>query len=142
MKRYDLRMNLLKCAFGVSMGKFLGFIVHENGIEIDPKKVEAISRIEESACKKDMQSLLGKVNYLHRFISNLAGRVESLLSWVRLKHKENFVWGQSRSRPLKKQRISSFPTGIMGTSGLKAIQGIHCGAGESCRGGADAGGWR
>jgi hypothetical protein len=31
-------MNPLKCAFGVSVGKFLGFIVHEKGIEIDPKK--------------------------------------------------------------------------------------------------------
>jgi hypothetical protein len=97
-------MNPLKCAFGVSTGKFLGFIVHENGIEIDPKKVEAISRIEEPTCKKDVQSLLGKVNYLHRFISNLAGRVESLLLWVRLKHEANFVWGQSRSRPLKKTK--------------------------------------
>jgi hypothetical protein len=31
-------MNPLKCAFGVSAGKFLGFIIHEHGIEVDPKK--------------------------------------------------------------------------------------------------------
>jgi hypothetical protein len=36
MRRYKLKMNPLKCAFGVSAGKFLGFIVHEKGIEIDP----------------------------------------------------------------------------------------------------------
>ena len=29
MHRYDLKMNPLKCAFGVSAGKFLGFIIHE-----------------------------------------------------------------------------------------------------------------
>ena len=34
-------MNPLKCAFGVSAGKFLGFIIHEKGIEIDPKRIEA-----------------------------------------------------------------------------------------------------
>jgi hypothetical protein len=34
-------MNPLKCAFGVSARKFLGFIIHEKGIEIDPKKIEA-----------------------------------------------------------------------------------------------------
>src|SRR3954462_5907502 len=39
MKRYGLKMNPLKCAFGVSAGKFLGFIIHEDGIEIDPKKI-------------------------------------------------------------------------------------------------------
>jgi hypothetical protein len=37
MRRYGLNMNPLKCAFGVSAGKFLGFIVHEKGVEIDPK---------------------------------------------------------------------------------------------------------
>ena len=57
-------MNPLKCAFGVSAGKFLGFIIHENGIEIDPKKVEAIRNLEEPTCKRDVQKLLGKINYL------------------------------------------------------------------------------
>jgi hypothetical protein len=41
MCRYKLKMNPLKCAFGVSARKFLGFIIHEKGIEIDPKKIEA-----------------------------------------------------------------------------------------------------
>jgi hypothetical protein len=39
MHQYGLKMNPLKCAFGVSAGKFLGFIIHEHGIEIDPKKI-------------------------------------------------------------------------------------------------------
>jgi hypothetical protein len=44
-------------------------------------------------CKKDVQKLLGKTNYLHRFISNLVGRVESLLLLVQLKHEDEFTWG-------------------------------------------------
>jgi hypothetical protein len=36
MCRYGLKMNPLKCTFDVSAGKFLGFIIHEHGIEIDP----------------------------------------------------------------------------------------------------------
>jgi hypothetical protein len=32
MKKYELRMNSLKCAFGVTLGRFLGFIVHEHSI--------------------------------------------------------------------------------------------------------------
>jgi hypothetical protein len=42
MKKYGLRMNPFKCAFGVSASHFLGFIEHEHGIQIDPKKVESI----------------------------------------------------------------------------------------------------
>jgi hypothetical protein len=73
MKMYGLRMNPLKCAFGVTSGRFLGFIVHEHNIQIDPKKIESIGKIGELVCKKDIQKLLGKINYLHHFISNLAG---------------------------------------------------------------------
>jgi hypothetical protein len=46
MRRFGLKMNPLKCAFGVSAGKFLCFIIHENGIEIDPKKIEAIQKFK------------------------------------------------------------------------------------------------
>ena len=32
---YKLKMNPLKCAFGVAAGKFLGFLVHQRGIDVD-----------------------------------------------------------------------------------------------------------
>jgi hypothetical protein len=75
MKKYGLRMNPLKCTFGVTSGRFLWFLVHEHGIQIDPKKIESIGRIGEPVCKKDIQKLFGNINYLRHFISNLAGRV-------------------------------------------------------------------
>ena len=64
MHHFGLKMNPLKCAFGVSAGKFLRFIIHEKGIEIDPKKVEDIGKVHAPTCKKELQSFLGKVNYL------------------------------------------------------------------------------
>jgi site-specific recombinase XerC len=39
MQKYGLKMNTLKCAFSVSARKFLGFIMHEAGIEVDPKRI-------------------------------------------------------------------------------------------------------
>jgi hypothetical protein len=96
--KYGLRMNPLKCAFDVTAGRFLGFVVHEQGIQIDPKKVESISKIGEPTCKRDVQKLLGKINYLRRFISNLSGKVESFLPLVQLKHSEDFVWGWNKRR--------------------------------------------
>jgi hypothetical protein len=57
-------MNPLKCVFGVSAGKFLGFIIHEYGIEIDHTKRKAINRVPPPQCKNDMQKFIGKLNYL------------------------------------------------------------------------------
>lgn len=46
LRRYDLKMNPLKCAFGVASGKFLGFVVRHRGIEIDPEKMKAILEMQ------------------------------------------------------------------------------------------------
>ena len=42
LRKYQLKMNPLKCAFYVTSGKFLGFIVRHRSIEIDKSKIEAI----------------------------------------------------------------------------------------------------
>jgi hypothetical protein len=64
MCRYGLKMNPLKCAFGVSVGKLLGFIIQEHGIEIDSTRIESINKVQLPQCKNDMQKFLIKVNYL------------------------------------------------------------------------------
>ena len=46
-------MNLLKCAFGMSVGKFLGFLVHNGGIDVDPTKAMAIATMKPPATMKD-----------------------------------------------------------------------------------------
>ena len=42
LKRYNMKLNPNKCAFGVALGKFLGFMVSHRGIEENPKKIKAI----------------------------------------------------------------------------------------------------
>jgi hypothetical protein len=101
---YKLKMNPLKCAFGVSIGKFLGFIVHEKGIEIDPKKIEAIRSVKAQTCKKDLKTFLGMVNYLRRLICNLSGKVNAFTPLLRLKNDVDFTWGQSNKRHLMRLR--------------------------------------
>jgi hypothetical protein len=102
MKKYGLQLNPLKWAFGVTSGRFLGFVVHERGIQINPKKIESIGKIGELVCKKDARKLLGKINYLRHFISNLAGRVESSLPLVLLKHEEEITWGVEQREAFEK----------------------------------------
>ena len=42
LKKYNMKLNPAKCAFGVSAGKFLGFIVNNRGIEANPDKIKAV----------------------------------------------------------------------------------------------------
>ena len=66
----------------------MGFISHEKGIEIDPKIIEAMKKVEAPACKKDLQKFLGKVNFLRRFVSNLSGKIDAFTPILRLKEQQ------------------------------------------------------
>ncbi|CAN6692803.1 unnamed protein product [Malus baccata var. baccata] len=93
MRMHKLKMNPKKCAFGVREGNFLGFLVHQKGVEVDKNKSRAIMESPSSTNKVQLQRLLGKINFLRRFIANLAGKIQPLTPLLRLKDKENFEWG-------------------------------------------------
>ena len=59
-RRFGHKMNPKKCAFGVSGGQFLGFLVHERGIEIGLKSQEAVKTMKPPTTKKELQKLIGK----------------------------------------------------------------------------------
>ena len=42
LREYNMKLNPAKCAFEVSTGKFLGFIVNNRGIEANPDKIKAV----------------------------------------------------------------------------------------------------
>ena len=71
-RAFKLRMNPLKCAFRVSSGKFLGFLVHSRGIDVDSAKATAIATMRPPATVKELKSFLGKVSYIRRFIPGFA----------------------------------------------------------------------
>ncbi|XP_074314028.1 uncharacterized protein LOC141649233 [Silene latifolia] len=76
LRKCQLKMNPLKCAFGVTYGKFLGFVVRQRGIEIDQTKIKAINEMPEPKTLKELRGLQGRLAYIRRFISNLAGRCQ------------------------------------------------------------------
>ena len=61
-------MNPNKYAFGVLVGQLLGFMVHERGIEIGQKSMNAIDEAVPPTNKTELQSLVGKINFIMRFI--------------------------------------------------------------------------
>jgi hypothetical protein len=83
---YGLKMNLLQYAFGVSADKIVVFVILEHGIEIDPKKIESIKKVQSPQNKNDMQKFLGKLNYLRRFIFNLLGKISVFAMILHLKN--------------------------------------------------------
>jgi len=67
--KYRLKLNLEKCVFGVEAGKFLGFLLTERGIEVNPKKCSFIINMRSPISVKEVQQLIGHMAALSRFVS-------------------------------------------------------------------------
>ena len=106
LRSYNMKLNPSKCVFGVTVGKFLGFIVSQRGIEVKPEKARAILELEPPRTVKAVQSLNGKVVALNRFVSKAT---DKCLPFFRVLRK-SFEWMdecQKAFEDLKKYLLSS-----------------------------------
>ena len=51
---YKLRLNPKNCTFGVTLGKLLGFMVSQRGIEVDPEKIKEIVETKPPKTEKEI----------------------------------------------------------------------------------------
>ena len=91
-RKYGISLNPKKPIFAVTEGNFLGFIVSKEGMIINPKHTKAISKIGLPGSRKAMQSFLGKINFVHRFVPNFAQVVKDLQHLV--KKYVQFKWSE------------------------------------------------
>ena len=87
-----MKLNPMKCVFGVPAGKLLGFIVSERGIEVNPDKIDAIIKMKKPQCVRDVQRLTGCVLAVSRFVSRLGEKALPL--YKLLKKTDKFVWNE------------------------------------------------
>ncbi|UYV81475.1 K02A2.6-like, partial [Cordylochernes scorpioides] len=95
------RLNKDKCEFEKTKIKFLGHIFTSDGIKTDEEKVKAIDNIKSPSNKKELQRLLGMVQYLHKFIPNLS----EITYRMRLLLKKNTEWQWDSLRDKDMERI-------------------------------------
>ncbi|KAL0381941.1 UNVERIFIED_CONTAM: Polyprotein P3 [Sesamum latifolium] len=91
LRKYKLKLNPAKCAFGVQGGRFLGFMVTQRGIEANPLKIKAIIDMKAPTCINEVQRLTGRIAALSRFISKSAEK--SLPFFKTLRKAKTFEWG-------------------------------------------------
>ena len=88
LKDYKMKLNLTKCAFGVSAGKFLGFIVNSREIEANPNKIKAMLDMKPPSNTKEIQRLTGRIVALSRFVSRSSDKCQPFFQVL----KKAFHW--------------------------------------------------
>lgn len=76
--KYGISLNRKKSFFSLEEGKLLGHIISKYGVKIDPERIQAILQIPKPKNVKEHQDFLGKINFIRRFIPNLAELIRLL----------------------------------------------------------------
>jgi hypothetical protein len=110
LRKSKMMLNHKKCVFSMSSDKLLGYIVSSRGIDMNPKKVEAIENLQSPRIRKEIQKLAGMTAALSRFISKLR---ECGMSFYRLLCKvDGFQWDDQATAAFVelKKYLKSLPT--------------------------------
>eukprot|EP00253_Pinus_taeda_P003000 PITA_03000 len=105
-----ISLNTKKIIFVISEGNPLGHIISKSGIKVDPNTVKSITHIPFPVNKKAMESFLGKINFLHKLISDYAQIVNLIHEIV---NKDTFLKWDKREKEVFtciKQVIVEAPT--------------------------------
>jgi hypothetical protein len=108
-RKYGISLNPDKFVFGIDEGKLLEHVTSEGGVSIDPKRVQSIKDVRPPTNRKDLQSILGKINFIHRFVPNFSERIKPLSAL--LKKDVAFRWGDETKKYFEdiKNAISQAP---------------------------------
>jgi hypothetical protein len=90
LNRYNIKLNPLKCMFGIPVGQLLGYLISERGIEANPEKIQALLMMQEPTNPRGVQQLAGRVAALSRFIAKLGEK--ALPFYQLLKKSDKFTW--------------------------------------------------
>jgi hypothetical protein len=107
---HKLYANLEKCSFGMDMVHYLGYIVDQHGVHVDPTKIQVIHDWPAPTTLTELQSFLGLTNFYRRFMLGFSHITWALSQVTRGGGKEKFVWGLSQQQAfddLKKCLCSS-----------------------------------
>ena len=110
LRRYDMKLNPLKCAFRVSACKFLSFMVTQKGIEANPLQLKTIMDSQTPTSKKGVQQLTGWLTALKRFISHFTDLLKPF--FTTLKGAKGASWNEKCDQALMaiKQYLTEPPS--------------------------------
>ncbi|KAL5843565.1 hypothetical protein ACOSQ4_009523 [Xanthoceras sorbifolium] len=91
--KYGMKLNPTKCSFGVSSGKFLGYLVTKRGVEANPYQLQSIMDLRSPKSIKDVQKLTGRLAALNRFISKSSEKCKHFFDVLR--KSKSFDWNQT-----------------------------------------------
>ena len=113
LRKRQLYAKFSKCEFWLQRVSFLGHVLTDKGVEVDPEKVKAVSEWKQPTSASEIRSFLGLAGYYRRFIEGF-----SKIAWPMtelLRKDTKFVWSEACERSFQelKRRLNSTPVLVL-----------------------------
>ena len=89
-RKRGIKLKPSKCHLRVSEVTFVGHVISNNGLKAKSSKIDAIIQMPEPSSRKELERFLGMVNYLGKFLPNLAAVTAPLCQL--LKKENDWQW--------------------------------------------------
>ena len=90
--QHKLCANLEKCTFGMTQVQYLGYIIDEGGMHVDPTKIQVIRDWPTPTTLTELRSFLGLANFYHRFMLGFSHITWTLSQVTKGEAKEKLFW--------------------------------------------------
>ena len=132
LRQHNLKLKLKKCSFLKSETNYLGFVISEEGIKPDQKKIEAIRSLPVPACVKEVRSFIGMCSYYRRFIPNFSQIAEPIIALTR--KYAHFKWSEIHQRAFEylKDSLTAVPLLVYPDSNKPYV--LYTDASDTCLG--------
>ncbi|KAL5499281.1 hypothetical protein ACEPAH_1799 [Sanghuangporus vaninii] len=110
LRKADFFCKPEKCYFGKKELDYLGFVVNQSGMQMDPYKVKAVQEWPDLSSKRDIRKFIGFANFYRKFIEGFAKIARPLTELM--SGKKTFTWGERQQESFRKLK-EAFTTAPM-----------------------------
>ncbi|GJT88729.1 putative reverse transcriptase domain-containing protein [Tanacetum coccineum] len=109
LKKEELYAKFSKCEFWINTVKFLGHMIDNSGIHVDPAKIEAVKNWASPTTPSKIRQFLGLADYYRRFIEGFSKIAKPMTELMQKNQK--FDWGEEQEEAfqLLKQKLCAAP---------------------------------
>ena len=132
LREHSLRLKLKKCSFLKSETNYLGFVINENGVMPEARKVNVIKALAPPTCVREVRSLVGMCSYYRRFIPHFSNMAEPIIALTRKYAK--FKWDDKCQKAFEtlKEKLAGFP--VLGYPDSNKMYFLYTDASQDCIG--------
>ena len=98
LREAGVTLNDKKCVFAATELKFLGHMVHTQGVGVDPQKIEALHNMPVPSNRSELRSVLGMLGFYRRFVEGFADKAVPLTAL--LAEDRKFIWTAEQDHAL------------------------------------------